>query len=220
MRSGVLFLAVSTLLACDPKGDGGGATASAGTSTAGDATTSGDTTSANPTTTGVTTASITTSSSSSTTDTTTGDVPEDACVCRGAYCELSLCDSFTMACEGPCTQDGWWGFDEQDEVDLQCALIALRDRAPGRLDWETVPCADAPCRIYTTFRIRSDGTLNRYESSENLFCTTYGPETHGTLKDPSYFSGCLAQPDVMARFLCLNDAFLEGQEECAPGVCE
>lgn len=206
MRACVHLALGFTLVACDPKNSGGTATASA-TATTGDATASDST--SEVTAVGVTTTDSTTAAS-------TGDGVPDLCACDGGDCGLSptLCDTLVGYCDLSCGSDSSPAVD--NESALQCALVALRDRTPGDIAWSATTCSDGPCGEGVLLRILADGTALRYPSLETIFCTSNGPDTHNTLKEPDYFKGCLAKPDPGERFLCVIDATATELAECTP----
>jgi hypothetical protein len=149
----------------------------------------------------------------STTDPTTGDVPPaDLCGCDGEACGEWLCGPVGLGCEqDDCDPKLWWAVD--DEADLECTLEALRDRTPGRLQWSLTFGFDVGTAEEVSVTIRADGTILRNVESPAL-CRR-GPNTHSTLKDAGYFTGCLAEPDARARFLCMKEAVLADVAECA-----
>jgi hypothetical protein len=209
MRVSVLLVIGYMLVGCDPKGDKTTATATAGETTTGTTggttteVTTGGATSPTTTTADATTVEATTADTSSTTNasTTTGDVPADMCACAGA-CARWLCD--------PVDQPA-----VNDEA-LACTLTALRDRTPGSVEWSWRTCSDGPCDERIVVYILEDGTVRRNPYSDQVFCSTSGPDTRNTLKDPKYFDGCLAKADFNDGFDCMNDAFLATLEECFP----
>lgn len=217
VRASILLALGVTLVACDPKGNGGSATIATTVTT--DDTASSDSTSgatgAGATSTDTTLGAATTGSSSSTAA-STGDVAPELCTCDGGDCGSSptLCDPIEAHCDGPCADTSWAAVD--NEAALQCVLAALRDRTPGDVAWSASTISDGPGGESVTLRILADGTALVYPSLETIFCTSTGPDTHSTLKEPGYFEGCLAQPAPEDRFLCMIPATATDLAECAP----
>lgn len=52
--------------------------------------------------------------------------------------------------------------------------------------------------------------------NENIFCIFAGAVTHGTLKDPDYFTDCFFEADPYDRFLCMAAATATELAECSP----
>jgi hypothetical protein len=198
MKLFLSIVAMFSLVACGPEpGDGtdGGGGSTGGGSTSGASTT-------DPTT------------GASTTDPSTGEAPPaDVCGCDGPPCDTWQCDPVELGCEidESCDPKLWWGIN--DEIYLDCTLEALRDRTPGRLRWSLTLGFDVPTAEEVSVTIRYDGTILR--NVESAQACTRGPNTHSTLKDASYFAGCLAEPDARARFLCMREAVLADVAECA-----
>lgn len=217
MRS-CLALAIF-LIACDPKGNAGSATAS-GTGTSGNATssdsTSGATSGVAPTgTVSTSTGDSSTTATSTATAASTSEGGPHLCMCDDPDCTSpALCDTIEAHCDTLCAFAGWAGVD--NEAALQCALQALRDRTPGVVGWTASTISDGPDNEQVTLRILADGTVLRDPQFTTIFCTTYGPDTHNTLKSPDYFTGCLAMPDPGDRFLCMVAATEVELAECTP----
>jgi hypothetical protein len=199
MKSRLIYFALYALVACGPAP--GSATDSA---------TDTDTTGAPGS---GSSSSDSSSSDASSTAPTTGDFPEgELCVCVGdPACKSSICEAFVVGCEWePCDPELWWAVD--DEPALECAIQALRDRKPGGLEWSRTFGFDTGTAEQLIVRIRDDGTVLHMQSFPD-HCQA-GPFTHFTIEDAGYFEGCLAEPDALARFLCMNDGFREGVASC------
>lgn len=157
-------------------------------------------------------------SGSSSTGPTAPDVPEsELCSCNGSPgCGVvTSCENFVVACEWePCDPEMWWAVD--DEPALECAIQALRDRRPGSVTWTVIFGFDAGTAEEVILDIRDDGTAV-YRPTYPRRCRR-GPGTHLTLEDVSYFEGCLAEPDALARFTCLNEGFVEALAVCGEEV--
>ncbi|MFZ6182196.1 hypothetical protein [Nannocystis pusilla] len=193
MKSRLLYLALHALVACGP-GSG------SDTDTATDSDTTGS-------------SSGSSSSDSSSTAPTTGDFPEgEQCTCGGdPACNASICEPFVVGCElEPCDPEAWWAVD--DEAALACAIEALRDRKPGSIEWSRTFGFDTGTAERLIVRIRDDGTALHLRSFPD-HCTA-GPFTHFTIEDAGYFESCLAEPDALARFLCLDKGFREEVASC------
>ncbi|PCC71994.1 hypothetical protein SAMN02745121_08027 [Nannocystis exedens] len=197
MTSRLFYFALYVLVACGPE-------PGSDTDTATDSDTSGASTTA-----------------ASSTAPTTGPVPEgELCGCEDASCHTSICDAFVVGCEWePCDPELWWAV--TDESALGCAVKALRDRKPGLVEWSRNFGFDTGTAERLLVRIREDGTVSHVQ----LFPSRCqgGPITHFALADAGYFEGCLAEPDALARFLCMDAGFRERLAECgeAPALsCE
>lgn len=67
-----------------------------------------------------------------------------------------------------------------------------------------------------TLWITAEGELVRKSARAADLCTTSGPVTYGTLREPSYFEACRAEPSAFDRFDCLREAMFEAKFECSP----
>ena len=184
------FMMVSVLVACAPKNDGDSATDTDATTGAGTSTTTGPTTG---TTTGTTTDELT---------------PEEAELCGcldEASCGDELCATFMTNCTEDC--------DASREANIECALTALRDRTPGRVQWFWSDTVDHIQRD-TTVYIRAEGRalVVRYVAADLTY--TSGPDTLHMLEEPEYYAGCVALTDVQARVSCLVDGLGEETAVC------
>ncbi len=213
MRIGVLILGIVSV-DCDPKGSGDSATA-ATTATTGEASSSGSTsgTTDTVTTTDPGTGVATAESSASTAASTGGP---DLCPCNDGECGTpsDLCDTIMAYCNLSCSEGGVLGV--EDEVPLQCALAALRDRTPGLISWWADTISDGPGSESAWLHILDDGTVLVDPSVETIFCVSSGPDTHSVLKEPEYFEGSLAAPTPAERFACMIAATAADLAECAP----
>lgn len=146
----------------------------------------------------------------------TTDGVAEGCTCMDLDCGPMLCPEVTLQCDGLlCTETGVWTID--DEVALRCALIALRDRTPGIVQW-TIDREGGGQSESVTLVIHPDGTARRFWKWSVMFgCSWEGPNTHATLRRPDYFEGCMARTIALARFLCMDEAILEVLAECTPG---
>lgn len=179
----------------------GSTTGSSGSST--DALTSTDPT----TSTGTTTLDPTTDSS-----TTDEPIPE-ACTCYGD-CGPELCPEVTSTCEDYC---GDTPEVVSDEAALQCMIEALRDRTHGRLRWGSGQNG-FQFGVRVRVQILADGTAVTRPLGYSDLCTSTGPDRHVSLKDPSYFEGCLAIADPVERFDCAVAMTEENLAMCSRAV--
>jgi len=174
-----------------------------GSTTEGESTTAGDSASEGESSTG--------GESGAEGESSTGEPIPEACSCYGD-CGPSLCPSVTAKCDIDCE------LPPSAEADLQCALEALRDRTPGRIGWS----GDYPGigDWSTAVAILSDGTARRDSTMDGGLCVQSGPVTHDTLKEPAYFEGCLAEPDLQERFACARAAFADTLAVCEAAYCQ
>ena len=104
---------------------------------------------------------------------------------------------------------------ESSESSLECVLLALRDRTPGAVTWSRSELAGLIADD-TILWIFPDGAaaVRRY-GRDDLTCYS-GADVLGSLKEPAYFDGCLAEPDLLLRFDCATAALADETFECAP----
>jgi hypothetical protein len=144
--------------------------------------------------------------------------PVDMCAAYTApTCGETLCPLASGDCaEGYCSKGG--PFVLADPAALECALMALRDRTPGIVEWRLVEGdpANGPTRNENGYvLVNADGSaVRRHTTREDL---GYGVSDAvlGELPAPEAFDACLADPDDLARFECLR-----AQLEPALGVCD
>ncbi|PCC72066.1 hypothetical protein SAMN02745121_01275 [Nannocystis exedens] len=152
---------------------------------------------------------------------------EGACECdpeaEDESCGPQLCPVAFLHCEQGCEVT-----DQPDEEieHMQCVLTALRDRTPGFVAWVFTQDA-APSWSWTGVRIFADGSaaiLRRATAPCQVEGTpaASGPDETVLLKDTAYFDGCLAEPDPLGSFQCMQEPVMTALSECAPRVenCE
>ena len=197
--AGAVCLAACVAAGCGPEKSDTTATAGATTGSTGATTGSTNTTG----TTGVATIAPTT------TGTTGVELPAECACGEEPGCGEPLCPpvKVSLGCDPP---EG-----VEDLAALQCALEALRDREPGTIAWEHRQ--DCGYSIHgATISILADGAaVYSPWGGEDLSWST-GPVTLGALRDPDHFTACLAEPDPLDGFACLNSVIGEALVECAP----
>jgi hypothetical protein len=107
-------------------------------------------------------------------------------------------------------------FTLEDPAALECALTALRDRTPGRIDWD-----------YTSDRgfysgngyilILEDGRSVRRSWSLYDLDFDVGDAELGELEDAAVFDACLAETDDIMRFDCMRSALASVTAVCNEG---
>ncbi|WP_434418853.1 hypothetical protein [Nannocystis pusilla] len=202
-----LACALSLLIACTDKGgDTTEETATDGTQTTDAQTTDAPTTETQPT-------DAQTTTDGETTDSETG-APVAGCECAdGDPCSVQLCETAALV-EG---EDTGGQDDTQLELDLTCALEALRDRKVGRISWNERTNA-GQFDEHGHFEMFGDGTARYTTGGVADLCEwIVDGVAVVTLKDPSVFAGCLTDASLEQRFACLRQATLDHQSTCVEG---
>lgn len=197
----------------------------------GDRTLPGETATGDPSTgtspaSATTTAIPTTTTTSSTGDTPTTGAAPLACSCAAYFdhdgcgddelwpqiadCELpTICPTVTVACPRP-NQD-IYSCEADLVIDaeaLECAIVAMRDRTPGRFIVEGINNGgifSAP----PVFAVRLPGADQAATTScQGTDTGTSWDAIASTLAEPSFFSDCLATPDAQARHDCALQGLL------------
>jgi hypothetical protein len=152
---------------------------------------------------------------------------EGACECdpeaEDESCGEQVCPVAFLHCERDCAAISQ-GDEEIEHMD--CVLSAMQARTPGFVAWVFTQDV-APSWSWTGLRIFADGSaaiLRRATAS----CQAEGPPASSgpdetvLLKDVAYFDACLAEPDPVARFRCMQEPVEAALSECAPRVvtCE
>lgn len=229
MRPSVVWLCLPLLAACP--GDDGPATPTTTTdATAASNTTASDTT-ASPATdsTTETTAPPDTETAPPDTDTdtdTNGTLPGCECIPDDdpgvdttaapslPACGEPTCPGVSLVCEGSCG-DGL-PMELDDPAALECALTALRDRTPGHVTWtlseHTGQFDDAGYVL-----VNADGTAVRRNWGWQDLTYEVTDAVLGELPPPEDFDACLADPDDVARFICLRSTLQSMQGVCDDG---
>ncbi|WAS89843.1 hypothetical protein [Nannocystis punicea] len=108
----------------------------------------------------------------------------------------------------------------EDEAALECALTVLRERIPGRVEFEDHSYGIPTLYRRTVISLGDGAALSEYFYSSGA-CNVFAPTEHVRLKPPGYFVDCLAMADPGERFECAwlyDESTLlectEGSEEC------
>jgi len=179
-------------------------------------TSTGDTSTGTSSTTTPTTASPT----SSTSDTPTTGAAPLACSCAAFFdhqgcgddelwpqiadCELpTICPTVTVDCPRP-NEDIYFCQDDLviDAEALECAIVAMRDRTPGRFIIEGI---NNPGFFFDppVFAVRLPGVDQAATTScQRTDAGTGWDAIASTLAEPSFFSDCLAKPEAHTRHSC------------------
>ncbi|MCA9710722.1 MAG: hypothetical protein KDK70_33080 [Myxococcales bacterium] len=171
---------------------------------------------------------------------TTGDVAAcddpglDSCCCFGLdasvdataadaitlECEEAfpvLCEPAVLTCDDPSEpSDGPLCAVPEVAIDVEtidCMLVALMERQPGRLELETV-AGGGLATARATLLVAGEQAMLRRGSLLDLEGTA-GPVVRGTLRPPGDFEVCLEAFDALEKLDCLLEP-LEGppQQEC------
>jgi len=133
-------------------------------------------------------------------------------------CGESLCAEVVADCENGGKDNVCLGppFTLEDPAALECALTALRDRTPGRLDWDYTAnqgVVDQDGYIL----ILEDGRAVRRSWSLYDLDFEAGDAELGELTDAAVFDACLVEPDDIARFDCMRSALASVTAVCNEG---
>jgi hypothetical protein len=176
--------------------------------------------------TGETTGETTDTSTGETTDTSTdtsGEPPE-ACACivdqpggdsespQLPICGELLCPEIVAQSIGLVPV-----VNVNDPDALECAITALRDRSPGQLAWTQISAGDLQQSWYGYVLINEDGSVIRrtwFRSDVNL---QVGDAEFGELEPPETYDACLQNPDISARFFCLETPLASVDAVCDEG---
>jgi hypothetical protein len=144
--------------------------------------------------------------------------PVDMCAAYTApICGETLCPLTSGDCaEGYCGKGGPFGL--ADAAALECALMALRDRTPGIVEWSLVEGdpANGPTRNEDGYvLVNADGSAVRRHTTREDLGYVVSDAVLGELPPADAFDACLADPDDLARFECLR-----AELEPALGVCD
>ncbi|MFZ6184824.1 hypothetical protein [Nannocystis pusilla] len=153
-----------------------------------------------------------TATDAQTSDSETG-APVAGCECaEGDPCSVELCETAWYL------EDEDTGGDSPElELDLTCALEALRDRKAGHISWH-YRTGDDQYDQYGRFEMFGDGTARYHESNPGGSCPSIVDAlTVVTLKDPSVFADCLTESSTGSRFSCLRAATQDRQSTCVAG---
>jgi hypothetical protein len=155
----------------------------------------------------------------------TGDPKPEVCRCVDSLDECgssaSPCGSFAIECyENGC---GEVEEDDQeydiDEEALDCILVALRDRTPGRYEWVLGDPSDSWYRS-TSLSILSDGTaISTGSGADDLDeCPSLGTIVL-ELKDSTVFEQCRSETSIMKRAACLGPISSGLIASCEEATC-
>ena len=158
------------------------------------------------------------------TDTDTGPDPIAGCECipddtsegspdapSDPTCGEPLCPTVSLTCKGYCS-DGPVVL--EDPAALECALLALRDRTPGLVEWSSHENG-GQYSDHGYVLVNADGVaVRRNWGWSDLYYQT-SAAILGALPPPEDFDACLAEPDDLARFQCLR-----GQLSTQIAVCD
>ncbi len=128
----------------------------------------------------------------------------------GESCSVSLCPSADYVSDGPVNAEFVGA--------VTCALEALRDGQPGRIRW-TDSDGVGIFETYGYLELFGDGSARRGTSYIADFC--YSESDHiefGQLQLAMYFTDCLADPDIMVRYKCIEGALATPTTVCQVGT--
>lgn len=138
------------------------------------------------------------------------NVPPAAPICDDASCPrvVGSCGDTYCALGGV--------FELADPTALECALVALRDRTPGLLEWsfsEGLGIHNEDGYLV----VDADGTaIRRHWDREDLNFAV-SDAVLGPLPAAAVFDACLAEPDARIRFDCLRAELEQPQGTCDEG---
>ncbi len=215
-RPCALLLAL-LLTACAAKDKDGtdGATDTGSQSTGSPSTDTTDASATDSATDSATASGPTTSTTATSSD--TDGVPAGCACAVPAPCSVPLCS--TVAFDQDNLDSG--GIDTDGDVELEaaltCALAALRDGKPGRIDW-TYKVGQGQVEQYGSFELFGDGTARRSFGGIEDLCTYLSDDVSvGPLRDAKVYDDCLTEPETLTRFACVRNAVVTVLDVCQVG---